>query len=197
MLIKRHEGEVLTILISRVYSYLKRTALPFGFQFHVLSLDSPEIDCPDHDDVIKWKHFPRNWPFMRGIHRSPVNSPHKGQWRRALMFSFVCVNDWVNNREAGDLICYRAHYDVIVMRRPDACAWAPEMDVGKVLCDQWGIVLNLIGHMGTRIRMKSCETNSYTLQDSVKWTPLYHISVTFRTIQYLWTHFNTLLTPCT
>ena len=32
-----------------------------------------------HDDVIKWKHFPRSWPFVRGIHRSPVNSPHKGQ----------------------------------------------------------------------------------------------------------------------
>ena len=32
-----------------------------------------------HDDVIKWKHFPRNWPFVRGIHRAPVNSPHKGQ----------------------------------------------------------------------------------------------------------------------
>ena len=30
-----------------------------------------------HDDVIKWKHFPRNWPFVRGIHRLPVNSPHK------------------------------------------------------------------------------------------------------------------------
>ena len=25
-----------------------------------------------NDDVIKWKHFPRNWPFVRGIHRSPV-----------------------------------------------------------------------------------------------------------------------------
>ena len=23
-----------------------------------------------HDDVIKWKHFPRYWPFARGIHRS-------------------------------------------------------------------------------------------------------------------------------
>ena len=41
-----------------------------------------------HDDVIKWKHFPRKWPFVRGIHRSPVNSPHKGQWRGALMFFF-------------------------------------------------------------------------------------------------------------
>ena len=23
-----------------------------------------------HDDVIKWKHFPRYWPLMRGIRRS-------------------------------------------------------------------------------------------------------------------------------
>ena len=73
----------------------------------------------NHDDVIKWKHFPRNWPFVRGIHRSPVNSPHKDQWRGALMFSLICVwiNGWVNNREAGDLRRYRAHYCVIVMIR--------------------------------------------------------------------------------
>ena len=44
-----------------------------------------------HDDVIKWKHFPHYWPFVRGIHRSPVNSPHKGQWRGALMFSLICA----------------------------------------------------------------------------------------------------------
>ena len=72
---------------------------------------------PFHDDVIKWKHFPRYWPFVRGIHRSPVNSPHKGQWRGALMFTLICarINDWVNNREAGDLRSHRAHYEVIVM----------------------------------------------------------------------------------
>ena len=40
-----------------------------------------------HDDVIKWKHFPSYWPFVQGIHRSPVNSPHNGQWCGALMFS--------------------------------------------------------------------------------------------------------------
>ena len=71
-----------------------------------------------HDDVIKWKHFPRYWPFVRGIHRSPVNSPHKGQWRGVLMFTLICarINDWVNTREAGDLRRNLAHYDVIVMR---------------------------------------------------------------------------------
>ena len=70
-----------------------------------------------HDDVIKWKHFPRYWPFVRGIHRSPVNSPHKGQWRGALMFTLICarINVWVNNHEAGDLRRNRVHYDVIVM----------------------------------------------------------------------------------
>ena len=70
-----------------------------------------------HDDVIKWKHFPRNWPFVREIHRSPVNFPHKGQWRGALMFSLIYawINDWVNNREASDLRRQYGHYDVIVM----------------------------------------------------------------------------------
>ena len=71
----------------------------------------------NHDDVIKWKHFPRYWPCVRGIHRYPVNSAHKGQWRGALMFSLICawINGWVNNREAGDLRRHQAHHDVIVM----------------------------------------------------------------------------------
>ena len=72
---------------------------------------------PSHDDVIKWKHFPRYWPFVREIHRWPVNFPHKGQWRGALMFTLICarMNGWVNNREAGDLRRYGVHYDVIVI----------------------------------------------------------------------------------
>ena len=50
-------------------------------------------------------------------HRSPVNSPHNGQWRGAVMFSLICVwtNSWVNNHEPGDLRRYHAHYDVIVI----------------------------------------------------------------------------------
>ena len=73
---------------------------------------------PAYDDVITWKHYPPYWPYVRGIHRSSVNSPHKGQWRRALMFSLICVwiNGWVSNGEAGDLRRYRAHYDVTIIR---------------------------------------------------------------------------------
>ena len=66
-----------------------------------------------------WRHQMETFSALLAIcaGNSPVNSPHKGQWRGALMFSFICVliNSRVNNREAGDLRCYRSHYGVIVM----------------------------------------------------------------------------------
>ena len=70
-----------------------------------------------HDDVIKWKHLPRYRPFVWGIHRSPVNSQHKSQWHRALMFSLIWnwINRRVNNCEAGDLRRHRIYYDISVM----------------------------------------------------------------------------------
>ena len=66
----------------------------------------------------KCKHFPHYWPFVRGIHRSPVNPPHRGQWRGALMFSLICAgtNGWVNNRDARVFRRHRAHNDVTVIR---------------------------------------------------------------------------------
>ena len=64
-----------------------------------------------HDDVIKWKHFPRNWPFVRGIHRSR----------------------WVNNHEAGDLRRHRGHYDVIVMTYTELGVAGPFNAMGPLL----------------------------------------------------------------
>ena len=90
-------------------------------RFHEISFeDEFRMDillCDTHDDVIKWKYFPRYWPFVHGIHQSPVNSPLKGQWRGTLMFSLICdrINCWVNNCEAGNLRRHRVHYDVIGM----------------------------------------------------------------------------------
>ena len=82
-------------------------------------------------DVImypEWGSFPWWWrhqmetfsallAICAGIHQSPVNSPHKGQWRGAFMFSFICawINGWVNNRGVGDLRRHCGHYDVTVM----------------------------------------------------------------------------------
>ena len=55
--------------------------------------------------------------LCEGIHRSPMDSPHKGQWREALMLSliFACTNGWTSSRDASDLRRNRAHYGVIVM----------------------------------------------------------------------------------
>ena len=122
------------------------------------------LEPTPHDDVIKWKHFPCYRPFVRGIHRSLVNSPHKDQWRGTLMFSLICsqVNCWVNNREARDLRRHRAHYDVIVMicqvatnhsSRPDSTpsnkrhtgdltSWRDLQDFLFLLVLHWTIVQN-------------------------------------------------------
>ena len=68
-----------------------------------------------------WRHQMETFSALLAIcaGNSPVvvNSPHKGQWRGALMFSLICVwiNGWVNNREASDLRRYRGHHDVNVM----------------------------------------------------------------------------------
>ena len=72
------------------------------FTLYHKNFENGSKDGRFHDDVIKWKHFPRNWPFVRGIHRSPLNSQHKGQWRGALMISFICVwIEWLSKQSWG------------------------------------------------------------------------------------------------
>ena len=45
-------------------------------------------DNANHDDVIKWKYFLRYWPFVRGFHRSSVNSPQKRPLTRSFDIFF-------------------------------------------------------------------------------------------------------------
>ena len=72
-----------------------------------------------HDDIIKWKHFLHYWPFVWGIHWSPVTGefPSQRPVTQALMSSLICT--WtkgrVKNQDAGDLRQHHAHYDVTVM----------------------------------------------------------------------------------
>ena len=88
-----------------------------------------------------------------GIRRLPVNSPHKGQRRRALMFSFISAwrNGWVNNREAGDLRRHRAHYYVNIMLNflvsscsfPCAIYWSQvsKMKIASTTFEWWTLLL--------------------------------------------------------
>ena len=69
-----------------------------------------------------WRHqmetFSELLTLCEGNHQSSVNSPHKGQWRRALMFSLISAwtNVWANNRGAGDLIRNRTDCDVTALQ---------------------------------------------------------------------------------
>ena len=53
-------------------------------------------DTLSHDNVIKWKHFRGNWPFVRRIHRSPVNSPHSLD-----VFFDLRLNKWLSKQSWG------------------------------------------------------------------------------------------------
>ena len=56
----------------------------------------------NHDDVIKCKHFPRYWPFVRWIPRSPVNSPHKWPVTRSFdVFFDLCLNKRLSKQSWG------------------------------------------------------------------------------------------------
>ena len=115
--------------IVRILKYVLGRVSHYMFLFFAANIDVTNditIACIYvsgyfYDGVIKWKHFPRYWSCVRGIHRSPANSPHKGQWRWALMFSLICAwtNSWADIGDADDLKHHRVHYDVTVMLRHD------------------------------------------------------------------------------
>ena len=79
----------------------------------------------DHAEVIKWKYFPRYGPFVRGIHRSPVNSPHKGHWRGALMFSLICALNKRLSKQSWGWSFETPSSSVMVITRP-----CPNLNVG-------------------------------------------------------------------
>ena len=51
--------------------------------------ETPSTVLPSHDDVIKWIHLPCYWPFVRGINRSPTDSPHKASAAELWCFFFI------------------------------------------------------------------------------------------------------------
>ena len=78
--------------------------------FHSLS---PSV----HDDVIKWKYFPRCWPFVKGIHRSPMDSPHKDQWDAELWWFLWSAPEQLNKQSSRWWFetHNRAHYNLTLM----------------------------------------------------------------------------------
>ena len=76
-------------------------------------------------NVTWWHNQMETFAGLLVLHRSQVDSPPKGQWHGALMFSLICakINFWVINCEAGDLRRYCAHHDVVVMNHGSQQFW--------------------------------------------------------------------------
>ena len=124
-----------------------------------------------HDDVIKWKHFSHTGQLCGKIHRSPMNSPHKGQWRGAMMFSLICarLDGWVNNGEAGDLRRHRVIYDVIVM---STCNYSCGFRAIMRAAFEAGIFCHFIMyHRHSRLSVWQTEIPADSLITSLVWFP--------------------------
>ena len=105
-----------SLSLSRPYlvSYMMLHKISHNWCVRFAMLCAHVSSC--HDDVIKWKHFPCYWLFVRRIHWSPMNSPQRPLTRSFDVYLFwAWINGWVNNREAGDLRRHSAHCDVTVM----------------------------------------------------------------------------------
>ena len=120
---KFHPGWCVCIVSTTVYSFVNSCEL-FSHILHSSWLFTW------YWQIAWWRHQMETFSALLAncAGNSPVSKCHKGQWRRALMFSLICVwiNGWVNNGETGDLRRYRAHYDVTVMVR------SPQFQISKL-----------------------------------------------------------------
>ena len=105
--------------VVRIYLCIRNASISAFLMLKVFEIIGKYIvysHFPSHDDVIKWKHFPRYWSFCGN---SPVTGelPSQRPVTRSFDLYLICAwtNGWVNNRQAGDLRRQRAYYYVIDM----------------------------------------------------------------------------------
>ena len=121
--IKDHDSSESDMLLSCMFVWNPFVAASAVLNHNVPSV-LPEITLIAKRRIFNsythswWRHqmetFSALLALCAGIDRSPVNSPHKGQWRGALKFFLMgaWIHGWVNNREDADLRRHHAHHDV-------------------------------------------------------------------------------------
>ena len=86
-----------------------------------------------HDDVIKWKPFPRYWPYVRGIHRSSVTQ--KPVTRSFDVFSDLPLNKRLRKQSRG---CWFESLAHPLWRHCNgmshACVWTTSVRHWQLLC---------------------------------------------------------------
>ena len=122
----RTSADKMLINTNCIHTWLHKLNYPTWDNMHIIRENIEKIQKLK---FTSWRHqmetFSALLAICAGNSLVTVNSPHKGQWRGALMFSLICtwINRWGNNRDAGDLRRNRTHYDVIVMT-PDSHCWS-------------------------------------------------------------------------
>ena len=113
---------LICISLGRAFIWIIMLFLLLCYEYSLIISNIAAVWWRINVAIIPWwrhqmKSFSALLAICAGIHLSPANSPHKGQWRGALMFSLICawINRWVNNYEAGNLRRHRVHYDVTVV----------------------------------------------------------------------------------
>ena len=124
-LVWRHGGiHIRTPTVYHINGWYMQRQQPFPFHLQSMQTTYRLMHGLPWITIFAWRRHQME-TFSALLALCALNSPHKGQWRWALMFSSICawINLWVNNREEDDLRCYRAHYDAIVMVTSDFHEW--------------------------------------------------------------------------
>ena len=123
---------------------------------------------------------------MRGIHRSPVEFPHKGQWHGALIFSLIYAwtNSWADNRDADDLRRHRTHYEVTVM--PPLAGKSTKM---TSICVDFSRLRSLYSSSAGTAQT----TENSWKKISLMWFPLNNAAADFFVIIHHWPRYMTRL----
>ena len=120
---KRGERQTFWDILNAGYEYqlpvMRQMALFISMTNISRKRFGPQGENTKQNDVIKWKHFPRNESSVRGIHkgnhRSPVESSHKGQWRGALCSLRFAPEQTVEQTMGTQVRRHHAHYGVTVI----------------------------------------------------------------------------------
>ena len=158
-------------LLWKVIVQPKLPWIRFISSHHNICLDLP-IAQAETPHRAWWRHqmetFSALLALCAGNSPVPVNSPRKGHWRGALMFSLICawINDWVNNHEVGDLRRHRGHYDVHVMGRDSLIHyWYSHSQQARILSQsRYGLMtsFNTIRPVDTYVVINGVIVDSFT-----------------------------------
>ena len=96
-----------------------------------------------YDDIIIWKHFLYYWLFVRGIHQSLVDSPHKGPVAQSFVVFFdVCLNKQWSHQWFETMTIMWRHCSDELTNRPHtsphtSSSWARYRESVVVLKKRW------------------------------------------------------------